>query len=481
MSILIDDLIVRPALGLMHKEADGQRYIVNPNSYHCLVVLPQAGHELLDFCSVGHSVYEIKQHLTWARGNPWLLADLLNTLAAHGILNLGNRLREFTAFDPRSSKKQTMRLWLQMTDACNLRCRYCYINKNPKHMSIETAKTVVSRVAQECYRAGFDSLEIKCAGGEPTIRWDVIKELVDWLGTSSGKASINISVSILTNGTNLSSDLIDYAADRRVHLSMSLDGSEQWHDKNRPYANGQGSFRDVERSIDTLLQRDIRPGLITTITKHNVKGLTELAEYCVNRGLHFRFSPYRQTVTATEDLKCGNDEMIFELRRCYEWLESHLPIENLGRIHKFSDISFRGPKTRVCGIGDSEAAISIDGKLCLCQFDFDGVIGDALSDSVLTLLKEQKKFVPASKEVDRITGCQNCEWRYICGGGCPMHARNCYGTFYHHSPYCEVYKEIIPVLLRLHAIQLLRSRSAADSPNALRCSCQGRRSAHGGK
>jgi len=31
-----------------------------------------------------------------------------------------------------------------------------------------------------------------------------------------------------------------------------------------------------------------------------------------------------------------------------------------------------------------------------------------------------------------------------------------YGTFKHHSPYCEVYKTILPVLTELHALQLIR-------------------------
>ena len=238
---------------------------------------------------------------------------------------------------------------------------------------------------------------------------------------------------------------------------MSLDGVGHWHDKNRPYANGQGSFRDVDRTIDLLLRRSVKLGISVTITKNNVRGLTQLAEYCIDRGLSFRFSPYRQTTASPEELKSDNEEMIFELLRCYKWIEGHLPARSFPRLHRFGDISFMSPKTRVCGIGDCEVGITTDGKVCLCQFDMENPLGDGLNRGILPILQEQQRFVPGENGVDCIPGCQNCEWRYICGGGCPLLTKNQYGTFRHSSPYCKVYRAIIPVLLRLHALQIVRS------------------------
>jgi uncharacterized protein len=73
------------------------------------------------------------------------------------------------------------------------------------------------------------------------------------------------------------------------------------------------------------------------------------------------------------------------------------------------------------------------------------------------VLGRQERFVADDHGVEHIPGCRNCEWRYICGGGCPLLTKNQYGTFRHPSPYCEVYRAVIPVLLRVNALQLIRS------------------------
>jgi uncharacterized protein len=51
--------------------------------------------------------------------------------------------------------------------------------------------------------------------------------------------------------------------------------------------------------------------------------------------------------------------------------------------------------------------------------------------------------------------CANCEWKLWCSGGCPVLVKQIKGDYLEKSPYCEIYKEIIPALLRLEARSLL--------------------------
>ncbi|NDU93011.1 MAG: SPASM domain-containing protein [Ferrovum sp.] len=471
MIVLVDDLVVQHGGDLISGRVDDYTYVYNPRWSSGIVLVSQDVYDLISFVSKKKRISDIRNGLLWAKKYPWKFSNSLTALAASGILDLGKEYSKYLATKQRRTKRKEMVIWLQMTDACNLRCSYCYINKSPKHMCIGTAKALISKMAEECHRDGIEGIKIKCAGGEPTIRWGVLKELVDWSGVGLSKVPTHVDYVILTNGTHLPPDLINYAADRKVRLSISLDGVQQWHDKNRPYANGQGSFCDVDRTIDVLLRRDVRPGISVTITKENVKGLTELAEYCVQRNLSFRFSPYRRALTSPEDLKSENNELIYELRRCYAWLEDHLPEPSLHCVHKFGDISFGGPKVRVCKIGNTEAAIRTDGKVCLCQFDMENPIGDGLRSGILSTLKQQQRFVPTDNGVDRIPGCRDCQWRYICGGGCPLLTKNQYGEYRHPSPYCEVYKAVIPVLLRLHALQRIRSMQESSERIGMCPSC----------
>lgn len=466
MGILADEFVVRVTDGLIQGEVDGHPYVFSPRGYCGVLPLWQQAYDVVIHCSRGNSVSSIKRSLPWARTSPGKLIDIMISLAKCGILNLGKEFSQHLAAQRALQTRRSMTVWLQMTDSCNLRCSYCYVSKRPTHMDIGIAKTLISKIAKECQQAGYDSIRFKFAGGEPTIRWTTIKELIDWARSDLETTALRISFLILTNGTFLPPDLIDYVVSGMVDIAISLDGVEQWHDKHRSYQNGNGSFHDVDKNIELLLERGVNPSISSTITRDNVKGLTELAEYCVQRNLRFRFSPYRRPFTSQADLKSENTELIYELKRCYEWLECHLPARSLYEIHRFADIDLKTPKARICGVGVNTVAITSEGKASLCQFDMDNPIGNGLENNVLQLLKDQKRFPVAQNRVEFIPTCQDCKWRFTCAAGCPYLAMNQYGVFRHASPYCEVYQAILPVLLRLHAVQLLRAGGAR--PSAIR-------------
>jgi uncharacterized protein len=460
ISTLVDDLVVGVNDGLIQGDVDGHRYVFNPRGYHGVMLLPKEAYQVLVCCLKAFSISDIKTALPWARTHPWKLIDLLNLLGGRGILNLGREFSEHCEAQQRQLRKQGMTVWLQMTDACNLRCSYCYISKKPTHMNPETAQALMLKIAKECRQAGYDSLLFKFAGGEPTTRWRTVKELVDWADAGLKNMPFKTTFLIVTNGTSFPLDLIDYAASGKLKLSISLDGTRQWHDKHRVYQDGQGSFCDVDRNIELLLRRGIRAAVSCTITKDNVNGLTEFAQYCVERDLTFRFSPYRQPFASRESLKSENKTLIEELGRCYGWLENHLPARSLYEVHRFADVDLRRPRMQLCGIGSNAIAITSDGQVCLCPFDLDNPIGNGLKSNIVQILKSQDRYLPKENRVDLIPVCQDCKWRFTCAAGCPQYRKEQYGTFRHASPYCEVYRAILPILVRLHAVQLLRPGSA---------------------
>lgn len=65
---------------------------------------------------------------------------------------------------------------LSVTRACNLRCRYCYVQNRPDieggSMSVETAEKGIKL----CHPKGTS---ISFFGGEPLLRFDMIREVVE--------------------------------------------------------------------------------------------------------------------------------------------------------------------------------------------------------------------------------------------------------------------------------------------------------------
>ena len=67
---------------------------------------------------------------------------------------------------------------LVVTHGCNLRCKYCFVRKEPERMSLETAKAA-ARMLMENARVSGAAPEINFFGGEPMLEYDtVIRPLV---------------------------------------------------------------------------------------------------------------------------------------------------------------------------------------------------------------------------------------------------------------------------------------------------------------
>ncbi len=144
---------------------------------------------------------------------------------------------------------------LQVTQKCNLRCSYCVYSENSypsqrshseKMMSFETAKKAVDFY----FMHSMDTKQpnISFYGGEPFLNEELIKQVVDYARrVFEGR---NITFTTTTNATLLTDDLIDYLAENKFNLMISLDGPKSIHNQNRVFAaNKKGSYDTVIRNI----------------------------------------------------------------------------------------------------------------------------------------------------------------------------------------------------------------------------------------
>lgn len=165
-----------------------------------------------------------------------------------------------------------MKLTLSLTHRCNLACRYCYAGHSDKpDMSLQTAQRSID-TALLMSREG-EKLELALFGGEPLLRFDLVREITDYAEQRTTASGMPLSIGITTNGTLLLPEVLDYVDEHGISLCFSLDGPPDVHDHNRMFQNGHGSFKQVR---DGLQQALARPGLVEVNAVFGPETLSEL-------------------------------------------------------------------------------------------------------------------------------------------------------------------------------------------------------------
>jgi len=151
-----------------------------------------------------------------------------------------------------------MSLTLEVTEECNLRCKYCiYHPAHPnfrefgkKHMSLEIAKQAIDFLKQHSSK-NDEVTYIGFYGGEPLLNFEVVKGSVNYAQEVFRDRTLQFNLT--TNATLLTQPISDYLVENKVTLTLSLDGPKEIHDENRVASDGQGSFDKAIQGIKHVL------------------------------------------------------------------------------------------------------------------------------------------------------------------------------------------------------------------------------------
>lgn len=87
-------------------------------------------------------------------------------------------------------------------------------------------------------------------GGEPMLEWDtLIIPITEYIRKEYGKP---FYLSMTTNLTLLDKERIQYIADNSIACLFSIDGTEKTMEVNRPFANGENSFRVIDERAELV-------------------------------------------------------------------------------------------------------------------------------------------------------------------------------------------------------------------------------------
>jgi uncharacterized protein len=364
------------------------------------------------------------------------------------------------------SQSGVLTAWLHVTNACNLRCPYCYVNKSAEGMDETVGLAAVEAVIRSAAVHGFPAVKLKYAGGEASLNHRLLVRLHAHASRLATGHGLQLYATLLSNGVALPSTLIETLKAERIRVMISLDGVGSHHDAQRRFANGRPSFHLVERTIAQLREQGHAPHLSVTITRRNASGVADVVRYALERDLTFSFNFFRDNDCAANfpDLRYEEQAMISALLEAFTVIEEYLP-----RWSVLGSILDRGqlvrPRQRSCGVGQDYVVIDQRGRVAKCHMEIERTLGDVLSDDPLQLVR-QDRTTALNLLVDEKEGCRDCTWRYWCSGGCTIATFRATGRYDVKSPNCNIYKAIYPQALRLEGLRLLKY-AAPDSSGSV--------------
>lgn len=342
-----------------------------------------------------------------------------------------------------TGQKVPLQLNMHITDVCNLRCTYCYIDFDHalKDMPLETMRRILAE-AREC---GVERVSLE--GGEPLARKD-IGDLVDVV------TGLGLECNINTNA---------YFIPRHIErlkkvacFSISIDGPREVHDRLR----GAGSFDKALEGARVAREHGIKLHFLSVLTKQNrghIPFMLDLADefgaqwvpnslffmagHQIDRDEAARFKiddeDYRRLLGEIADLKAGGRPVAWSqrtLRYVRDWPKTYFE----SNMFETEDVA-KSFDAVACQASKHFLVMQTNGDLYSC----DPLLGYGKPANAGELGFRQAMLRTGTH------GCIACN-SIVC-------------TEYH-----NLFSLSVPVILNLLEIYALRRRSASSSPAARR-------------
>jgi uncharacterized protein len=349
-----------------------------------------------------------------------------------------------------ASSDEGMPAWslaVHLNHSCNLGCVYCYADGRTSDGSGQAKGAYGgdrSYLLPETLAAGLEKFfgEARAAtanlnflGGEPLLSRSRFVEAVSLAGRIAQATGTAARFEITTNGTRLSPRIVDLLREYDFQVSVSLDGSPDTHDAQRPLLSGRGSYTRVLAGLQLLRARGV-PYHVRMTAQRATAGfpadhlaLLDVAAVSVSA----QFSVYGED--GRRPLDAGETG---QLLRHYEAIAFGVACadEQATRIATVTKVVGallrRSRRNYQCGAGRGYFALTPSGDVFPCH-RFAGMsrylLGNVLDADfrfrpVELFVRRGLQLRPAAAEP---SGCQVCFARNVCAGGCPQLAADAGG------------------------------------------------------
>ena len=239
---------------------------------------------------------------------------------------------------------------LELTYRCNERCTHCYIEKFMDDPKRTLKKEHWFNILHELRKAG--SLYVILMGGEAMLNpffWDI----------SNRANQLGFHVSMITNGLKIQTPEVAvrlkevgvkvatfslYSMDPEIHDKMT---SVKW------------SHERTLKAIELCREAGIEVGINCLLTKENIDGFFDLADWCIEKDLEIKEDPFvtpkHNGDVSTTLLRASDAQLVWYFKeRARRW--------KAGLVEPQQEL----PEDYVCNVAKGKCAINPYGELLPC-------------------------------------------------------------------------------------------------------------------
>lgn len=360
---------------------------------------------------------------------------------------------EKLAYTYKNNSKVVKALCLHVAHTCNLNCSYCFASQGKYQgeralMSFEVGKQAFDFLIKNS--GTRRNLEVDFFGGEPSLNFEVVKQLVAYARQVEGKYNKNFRFTYTTNGMIMTDEMMEFLNREMSNVVLSLDGRREVNDHFRRDNLGRGSYDTIVPNFQKLVAS--RGGknyyVRGTFTHNNVDFTNDLFHMA---DLGFTELSMEPVVCPPSDPYALTDEDMPKIFEQYEILAKEmLKRKAEGRpftfYHYMLDLK-NGPciykRITGCGSGTEYMAVTPWGDLYPChQFVGDPkyLLGNVFDGVKNTEIQDEFRHCNAYSRPE----CRDCWAKLYCSGGCAAnsyHATGSIGGVYKYG--CELFKKRI--------------------------------------
>lgn len=458
--------------------------------YAFQVDLPEPGRSLLVHGLTGMSI-EMDSHLAneieSASRNDGAQIDIIlgqrivSELRAKGLLTQQSQAEEESELrervqriGSRLSTQAKTSFWITPTYNCQLRCTYCFMfhpsSGAPRELHIK--EVITHDLVDAAFRAMAHiqpnpaRRTLRLFGGDPLQRQhsDIVVYILE------RARALGYATSITSNCVDLDA-FLDYIDPSFVSgIVVSLDGSQEMHDKQRVLTQSMPTFEKIVSNISAGLRKGISFKVRIQVSRATLSSLPELADRIAQLkwfeypNFHAEIAKLRPPDISDEEIGVFLEENARNaaLRRIASWDAARqdvvLPIL-LGKPFPQKVVS--------CGKQTGMYIFDALGKIYDCpemlgytehaigEYDVEGF---KLNDNLIAIAQ--------GRWVSEIPECMKCPFVLMCGGGCEFESKGSKpGSMFPYKPACDGYQghikgEIRRAHRKLNAFKVLSDKRA---------------------